>query len=85
MKKMVKVEEVEDEGLMALIGERVLIFCARYIYEGELVGVNTDCILLKDAGIVYETGPLVPGGKYKDRQALPRQWYVARGAIESFG
>ena len=54
MKKLV--EEIENEGLESLIGERVLIMCAAYFYEGKLTGVAQDCIKLDDAAIVYSTG-----------------------------
>lgn len=56
MKKLVNVTEVEGEGLMALLGERVTLFCLNYIYTGKLTGVNSTCVLLEDAAIVYETG-----------------------------
>jgi len=78
------VEEVSGEGLDKLLGERVTLFCAVYIYTGKLIGVNTDCVLLQDASIVYETGPL-NDGKWKDAQVLPNEWYVQKGLIESFG
>ena len=51
------VTEVENEGLEALIGQVVTLFCGVYIYSGKLVGVNDTCVKLEDAGIVYETGP----------------------------
>ena len=54
MKKLVKVEEVQGEGLVGLMGERVLLMCAGYFYEGKLVGVNETFVKLEDAGIVYE-------------------------------
>ena len=77
------VEEVEGEGLQALLGQRVQLFCLNYIYEGRLVGVNDSDVLLEDAGIVYETGPL--GSKeWQDRQALPHPLYVRISAIESY-
>lgn len=84
MKKIVNVTEVAGKGLMALLGERVTLFCLNYIYTGKLVGVNDSCVMLEDASIVYETGPL--GTKeWEDAQALPYSWYVQLGAIESFG
>lgn len=83
MKKLVEVTEVDDEGLMALMGQRVTLFC-NYIYTGKLVGVNETCVLLEDAGIVYETGELTDK-KWKDCQPLPGSWYVNTSSIESFG
>lgn len=78
------VEEVSGEGLEKLLGERITLFCLNYIYTGKLIGVNASCVLLENAAIVYETGELTDK-KWKDAQALPNQWYVQLGAIESFG
>jgi hypothetical protein len=82
MKKLV--ENVEGEGLVKLIGEKVTLFCANYIYTGKLIGVNDSCVLLADAGIVYETGSF-NDNKWKDMQKLPSDWYVSILSIESFG
>ena len=80
----VLVNEVENEGLFALMGKRVTLFCGVYIYTGKLVGVNDTCVKLEDAGIVYETGPF-RDKKWKDCQSLPKDWYVTMQSIESFG
>ena len=82
MKKLV--QEVENEGLTKLMGERVTLFCCRYIYTGKLIGVNDDCVLLTDAGIVYETGAL-DKRDWQDHQKLPHDWYIQKASIESFG
>ena len=66
------------------IGERLTFFCLNYIYTGKLIGVNTSCVLLDEAAIVYETGALNTK-TWKDAQALPNQWYVQLNCIESFG
>ena len=86
MKKAVTVEvvEVANEGLISLLGKIVTVFCVNYIYTGVLEGVNDTCILLKDAKIVYETGPFNTKD-WKDAQALPNDIYVQTAAIESFG
>ena len=85
MMKIVEVQEVKGEGLLALIGKKVLIFCVNYIYTGKLVGVNDTFVLLEEPAIVYETGPYTTK-EYKDAQKLHvNQWYVQRTAIESFG
>ncbi len=78
------VEEIEGEGLEKLLGQRVTLFCANYIYTGKLVGVNDTCVLLSDAAIVYETGSFADK-QWKDAQVLPHEWYVGRSFIESFG
>lgn len=78
------VTEVEGEGLVKLLGERVTLFCANYIYTGILSGVNESCVLLTSAAVVYETGPFGEK-KWKDAQELPSEWYVQTSAIESFG
>ena len=80
----VLVNEVENEGLFALMGKRVTLFCGVYIYTGKLVGVNDTCVKLEDAGIVYETGPF-SDKEWKDCQSLPKDWYVTMQSIESFG
>jgi len=82
MKKII--EEVSDEGLEKLLGERITIFALNYIYTGKLAGVNDSCVLLEDAAIVYETG-VFTDKKWKDVQELPCDWYVSRQSIESFG
>lgn len=84
MKKLVQVQEVEGEGLTALLGRRITLFCCNYIYTGTLAGVNSSCVLLENAAIVYETGPLLDKA-WKDAQKLPHSWYVQVSAIESFG
>jgi hypothetical protein len=84
MKKIVSVTEVAGEGLVKLMGERVTLFCVNYIYTGKLTGVNDTCVLLEDAGIVYETGEL-NNKDWSDHQKLPGDWYVQLSAIESYG
>ena len=80
----VKVVEVENEGLLSLLGQTVTIFCNVYIYTGKLVGVNDSCVKLENAAIVYDTGPL-NDKKWQDAQKLPGDWYVSTSLIESFG
>lgn len=85
MKKLVKVEEIEGEGLLALIGKRVTLFCLNYIYTGDLIGVNDFCVLLgNDVYIVYETGSF-SDKSWKDAQRISKEFYVSISAIESFG
>ncbi len=83
MKKLVSVQEVSGEGLEALLGEQVILFCMNYFYAGKLIGVNTDCVLLEDGGIVYETGAF-SDKNWKDLQKIPGPLYVRIGAIEAF-
>ena len=85
MKKLVQVQEVDVAGLAALLGKQVLIMCGCYFYAGKLTGVDTDDIILEDAGIVYETGPLSEPG-FKDFQKFGvKEWGVKVHAIESYG
>ena len=84
MKKLVETVEVEGEGLEALLGKEVILFCLNYIYSGKLIGVNKNCVLLEKPEIVYETGAF-NDTNFKDSQALPGQHYVMLSAIESFG
>ena len=84
MKTLVEVKEVENEGLLSLLGKNVTLFCLNYIYYGKLTGVNSTCVKLENPKIVYETGAFTDN-KYKDAQSLPHTLYVQTGAIESFG
>jgi hypothetical protein len=81
MKKLI--EEVENEGLIKLMGERVTFFCLNYIYTGKLTGVNDQFVKLEDAAIVYETGGL-SDKEWKDAQKLPRPVYIMLATVESF-
>lgn len=81
MKKIT--EQVEGEGLQALLGENIVLFCANYIYAGKLIGVEDSDVLLDDAKIVYDTGEL-NAKSWNDAQALPGPWYVRTAAIESY-
>jgi hypothetical protein len=82
MKKIIKV--TEGEGLAALLGQTIMVWCVNYIYTGTLTGVNEDCVLLTDPAVVYETGPFTTPG-YKDAQPLHcKSLYVRTGAIEAF-
>ena len=82
MKKLI--EDVENEGLISLMGEVVTLFCMNYFYTGKLIGVNETCVLLKDPSIVYETGSFADK-IWKDAQKLPNNIYVMINSIESFG
>lgn len=84
MKKLVKVEEIDGEGLVALMGEDVTFFCLGYIYAGRLVGVNSTFVKLENAHVVYQTGAY-DNKKFEDAQKLPQEWYLQVSAIESFG
>ena len=84
MKKVVNVTEVNGEGLIKFLGERITLFCMNYIYTGKLEGVNDSCVLLTDAFVVYETGSFEEKN-WKDAQKVGKEWYIQIGAIESFG
>ena len=75
----------EADGLEVLLGKQVLVFCMVYIYSGKLVGVNSTCIKLENAHMVFETGSF-DAKTYKDAQKLPSSnFYVSINSIESFG
>ena len=84
MKKLVEVQEVDGEGLVALLGERVTVFCSTYIYSGKLVGVNETFIKLEDAELVFDTGAFA-NKAWGTAEKFPKDWYVQTSAIESFG
>ncbi len=74
-----------QEGLENLLGQTVVFFCAAYIYTGKLIGVNTTCVKLENAGIIYETGAF-SGKGWKDIQKFPTKYhYIQTNLIESFG
>lgn len=83
MKKLVSVSEVEGEGLIGLLGQKVTLMCLNYIYTGTLEGVNETCVKLINAAIVYETGAFTDKS-WKDAQKLPGPLYIQLGCIESF-
>lgn len=84
MKKLVSVQEVSGEGLEALLGENVMLFCMNYIYSGKLTGVNTSCVLLENPSIVYETGAFTKSGYTNAERLHTEKLYVQTAAIESF-
>jgi hypothetical protein len=85
MKQLVQVTEIENEGLVSLMGQTVTFFCLNYIYVGKLVGVNSTFIKLENTHIVYETGAWI-SPKFTDAQRLPNSsYYIQTAAIESFG
>lgn len=83
MKKLVTVTEVDGEGLVALLGQQVLIFCMNYIYTGKLTGVNTHDLILSNPKIVYETGAF-DKKTFTDAQSLPNDLYIRINSIESY-
>jgi len=79
------IESTSNEGLEALLGEKVTLFCTRYIYYGTLTGLNGNFCLITDPYIVYETGDWSKED-WSDAQKLPKkEWYVMLHSIESFG
>lgn len=84
MKVLQEVVEVKEEGLLALIGKNVALWCGSYIYAGKLIGVNDTCVKLDPAYVVYETGELT-AKTWKDAQKFAGPHYVMTRNIESFG
>ena len=76
--------DVPNEGLIALLGKRITLFCVNYIYTGTLAGVNEKFVQLTDPAIVYETGPYTTK-EWKDSQKLPNDFYIMLAAVEGFG
>jgi hypothetical protein len=84
MKKLAEVVEVENEGLVALLGKRVEVWCANYTYEGVLEGVNTDDILLNECRLVYDTGKIDSTGYATVTKFGQPKRYVRTAFIESY-
>jgi hypothetical protein len=77
--------KISESALESLLGQRITLFCCRYIYTGILKAIYDDCVLLDDNnGIVYETGAF-DNTNWKDFQKLPYQWFVSKQSIDSFG
>ena len=72
--------------MQELLNKQVTIFCAVYIYTGELIAVTDTYAKLKGAKIVYETGPLdTPDWGNAQPDGGIREWYVQLSMVESFG
>lgn len=84
MKKLVQFQEVEGEGMEALMGQNVTFFCGVYIYHGKLTGVNAEFALIEDAHIVYSTGAFTDK-KFNDAQFLAAEWRIQKSSIETYG
>ena len=82
MKRVVKVQEIEADGLVSLLGKKIYVQGCRYSYSGILSGVNDDCICIENPGIVYETGQWELDN-WKDVQSLGvSECFVQKAAIE---
>jgi len=75
--------EVSGEGFESLMGQRVTVFCANYIYTGKLIGINDKFIKFTEGGIVFETGGFTDK-TWKNLEKLPNDFYVMIQSIESF-
>jgi hypothetical protein len=83
MKRIIETDD-KNGGLEAYLGEKITVFCMRYIYTGKLAAITAGSIELTDAAIVYETGALGTE-EWEDAQKLPHKWNIAIASIESFG
>ena len=79
----VEVIEVENEGLVSLIGKTITLFCDVYIYTGKLIGVNDKYVKLQDPKIFYETGSFT-SAEWEDAQSLPNEFYIITSMVDSF-
>jgi hypothetical protein len=81
---MQKLIEVSGEGMPALLGQKVILFCANYFYAGTLTGVNKTFVQLTDPQIVYETGDF-KAAKWANAESLGTDvLYVRVPMIEAF-
>ena len=80
------VEGIGVDGLEKLLGERVILLCAAYFYEGKLVGVNDTDVVLADPHIVFGAGEWDKPG-YSTVEAIKHadEWFVKTQSIESYG
>jgi len=85
MKKLKQIIEVENSGLLELLGKRVTFFCLNYIYVGILTGINETCVELKDPAIIYETGKFSDSCNADEQSLCIPKFFIAMNCIESFG
>jgi hypothetical protein len=84
-KQKVKVIEIESIGLTACLGERVMLMCANYFYEGVLEAIDETDAILSDVGIVYDTGKWDEiGNGWEDRQSLGGWQGIKLQSVESY-
>ena len=83
MQVVKKIEIDDNEGLLALLDQRITVYCMNYIYTGTLSGVNKEDIKLTDASIVYDTGSFEEKN-WKDSQKFPKDIYLRTSAIEMY-
>jgi hypothetical protein len=77
--------EFSDEEELRYVGERVVVFGANYIYEGNLEAVGKNTLTLAKPRIVYETGKYTDE-EYKDVQALMGPYQTLwKSGLESIG
>ena len=82
--KPISTMEVQEDGLLKLLGEQVQLWCLNYIYAGKLIEVNKEDVVLEDAVVVYETGNM------KDKQfklaesTADKELFIRTAAIESY-
>ena len=83
---MKRIVETDGDLITNLLGENVLIFCCRFLYEGKLSAINGNFLELTGTRIVYDTGP---HDKAKDWATVEPcwndRWLIAISAIESMG
>ncbi len=76
--------EEKNEGLEALAGKVVTLFCLNYFYTGKLVGINDTQVKLADPSIVYETGEWTSKDWARAEKLPTDALYVRLSAIESY-
>lgn len=76
-----------EETIEDLIGEKVIAYCARFIYCGKLVAADDRWLFLEAAEIVYDTGEHSEKKKHwaASEPTWTPQWRISVAAIESLG
>jgi hypothetical protein len=82
-----KIITCENSGILEkYMGEKITLYCCRYIYCGILSEIDEFSVLLKDsASIVYETGSHESPSWDKAEKMPNDEWAVSKASIESFG
>jgi hypothetical protein len=68
--------------LKEFIGKSITVFCMNYIYAGILDDVDDVFIVLKNAAVVYVTGPF-NNNHFTEAEKLPHRLYISIRSVES--
>lgn len=75
---------MNKQQLESYIGKKLVIYCCRYIYSGEVVTIDDFSIELTNGGIVYETGAH-DKKEWETFEKIVKNHHITLQSIEAFG